>query len=338
MSTKTQDMKDRLKMSLSSKAASLDDRFNRAQEVMKTVQPGTALGVLSATSFSAESYDNGPTKTSFSAERSENGRIIRQVAVAVVHDNPYNARKVYIPERVKELSASIATSKQLVPCYVVPHPDLPGEYILIDGQYRKRAVIDAGINELFIEEGEPITPIEMYRLSREFNKERTEQTVVDDAFAWTKLVTDGVVKTEAELAIAVNESAANVNKTLAVLKLPSQALDKVFENPSNFSMTCCYELFQLSQLVTLEKLLDIIEDVANEKISGRGVETLRKSLQNKVPRKPKEISRQYKINLKEVTGYLKDWDTGKITFEININDMEKRLALLEELKVKFQVE
>lgn len=336
MTTKTKSMTDKLKLSLASKASTLNDRFARAQEVMETVEPGSALGVLTTSSFSDERPNVSPQ--SFSAERLVDGRMILKVPVALVHDNPYNARKVYIPERVKELSASIASGKQLVPCYVVPHQELPGEFILIDGQYRKRAVIDAGINELYIEVGDAVTPLEMYRLSREFNKERSEQTVVDDAFAWAKLVTDGVVKTEAELAIAVNESEANVNKTLSILKLPAVALDRVFEHPASFTMTCCYELFQLSQIVSQERLLEIIDDVAADKISGRGVETLRKSLQNKAPRKQKEISRQYKIKSQEAAGYIKDWDNGKLSFEVTIPDHKLRMEFLEELKKKFMVE
>jgi ParB family chromosome partitioning protein len=56
-------------------------------------------------------------------------------------------------------------------------------------------------------------------------------------------------------------------------------------------------------------------------------------------RKPREISRQYKIQRegKEV-GYIKDWDSGKITIEIRTLEEDERTELVNQLAAKFKIE
>ena len=255
-----------------------------------------------------------------------------------MHDNPYNARQIYDPEIVKSRATSIAADGQLTPAPACRHFERPAEVILIDGGYRKRALQLLGRTEIRIRLEDVRTPRELARLSRVYNKERDDGTALDDALAWRRLLDEGIVQSQDELADLTGVSKAVVSRTLGMLKLPEAALAMIREQPRPVSATAGYELSLLSSLVPDARLLDVIGRVLAGELSTRDLEELRKNIVSGKSRKTKETSRQYKIHEgASRIGVLKEWDDGRVAFEIKLLDPQRRTELVEELKRRFGV-
>lgn len=263
------------------------------------------------------------------------GNLLR-VPISNVHDNPYNARRIYDQEAIKELALSLATEGQLVPAPVVPHPSMPGHYVLIDGHYRKKSLLHAGKDEILCLAGEPVDGLQLYRLSFEINEKRNAQSPLDNAMAWRHLLDEKRVESAADIAELVGLSKGQVSKTLALLDLPPSALAKIQEKPGKFSLKVGYELTLFATQLAEPDLLALIDKVVEEDLSSRQLEAMRDKSQNARPRKPKETSRQYKIRRDgAVIGAIKDWDSGKVAFEIKLPDARQREELLGVLKQHF---
>src|SRR5512133_605508 len=164
--------------------ANVDKRYAAAD----TALAGRPLGLV------GPSLAKAGTAADFSAEigaaRTGTGKAVLRVLLTSVHDNPLNARHIYDPEAVKTLAASIATRGQLVPAPAARHPTLAGHVVLIDGHYRKRALLAAGKTEIECVLQDVSSELDMYRMSYLINEERNAQSPLDNALAWQKLLSE----------------------------------------------------------------------------------------------------------------------------------------------------
>lgn len=338
MTAKSQNRRDLLRASMRAEADSVEKRFAAAEAAMERAPSGLAgafAGVSrgASTTFSAES--EAPARPEAAPAKVE-GRTLIKLPLERVIDNPFNARQIYNHDVIKERAASIATHGQRVPALACEDWRRPGYYILIDGHYRKRAIQAAGKNEIecLIE---PInTDLELYRTSFLLNAERNAQSSLDNALAWQRLLTEQKVDSEEALVELTGLSWGTVNKTLALLKLPAAALDRLREHPAKFGVAVGYEMFLFAKSATEDEVISLMQRVVDEDLSSRELESLRKKKQSKPARKPKEVSRQYKIRSGEAqVGFIKEWDSGKVAFEVRLPDPKERDALVEELKRRF---
>jgi len=324
------DRKALMKQSLSKEKQVVNDRFATAEAVLEKRPSGLAVaGARTETvpSFSAESNNNFV-----------DGQVLK-VPLDLIHENPLNARFIYEPDVIKDLAASIATRGQMVAATAVVHSTLPGHYVLLDGHYRKKAAIAAGCTTLDIVVRAKQSDIEMYRFSWLLNEERSAQSTLDNAFAWRALLDKSVVKNESEIADLLGISLPNINKTLALLEIPTAALDKMREHPQKFGVFISYELTMASRLISEADLLQLIDKIITEDLSSREVAAIRSRFEVGQERKRKETSRQYKIQKEGAAiGALKEWDSGKVTLEIKLPDSKERTQLINELIVRFGIE
>lgn len=339
MTAKNQNRRDLLRASMKAETDSVEKRFAAAEAAMERAPSGLAgafagSGRGASTTFSAES-EAAPRTEAITTVKHE-GRTLVKLPLDRVVDNPFNARQIYSHDVIKERAASIATHGQRVPALACEDWHRPGFYILIDGHYRKRAIQAAGKNEIecLIE---PITSdIELYRTSFLLNAERNAQSSLDNALAWQRLLTEHKVDTEEALVELTGLSWGTVNKTLALLKLPANALDKLREHPGKFGVAVGYEVFLFAKSAPEDEVVALMQRIVDEDLSSRELESLRKKRQAKPARKPKEVSRQYKIRSGNAqVGFIKEWDSGKVAFEVHLLDSKERDALVEELKRRF---
>lgn len=304
------------------------DRFARAEAAIAQHPNGLlkAKGAEAPESFSAES-----------GEAAAEGRVLKKIPLAQLHDNPLNARRIYDPATVQERAASIATHGQKTPGLAAPDPSRPGHYILIDGHYRKRALASAGKTEMecFIESD--LSDLDFYRLSFLLNEQRSDQSALDNAIAWRQLLDEGKVQKEEEICELTGMSAGTVNKTLALLKLPESVLNAMRERPSAIGIATGYELTLYYKLAGEDRTRELALRVMNDGLSSREVETIRKQAQEGKSRKVKEISRQYKIRTSdgELLGTIKEWDSGRVVLDVQLGERDAREALVEALKARF---
>jgi ParB family chromosome partitioning protein len=312
--------------------ANVDKRYDAADNALI----GRPLGLVGPTVATTQA------PADFSAEIAAteplNGKSIVRVPLSMVHDNPLNARHIYDPEALKTLAASIATRGQLVPAPAARHPELDGHVVLIDGHYRKRALLAAGKTDIECVLQDVSSELDMYRMSYLINEERNAQSPLDNALSWQKLLVEQKVPDGAGIAELTGLSTAAVAKTMAFLKLPEAALAKLREAPAKFGVAVGYEIYQISKLVSERELLELMQRTVEEDLSSRTLEALRSKLENAKPRKKKEVSRQYRIKAgKTQIGFIKEWDSGRVAMDINLVDPKERQALVDELKRRFQI-
>ena len=227
----------------------------------------------------------------------------------------------------------------MYPAPAVPHPEIPGHWILVDGHYRRRACEMAGLGHVLIIERAAMPAREMFRLSYALNEERSSQTALDNALSWSDLIAKKVYPSAEELASAVGLSPGKVAKVLALLKLPEEALEVVRENPSAFGPAAAYELCLCAKAMEPPALAEFARKVAAEGLSSREIARERSKLEARSTRRPKEISRQYKIRAgSEVVGTIREWDSGRVSLEVVLADSAEREALVESLRGRFAIE
>lgn len=319
------DTKTRVRESLARAAAPHPNKF----EVAEAELAGRKTGLTTPDEPSSFGAETG-------AAAVEGTRIL-SIPLDRVHDNPFNARHIYDPEIVKDLALSLATHGQYVPAPAVPHKDLPGHYVLIDGHYRKRGLLSANKREILLQILDVTEDLDMYRRSFTINDERNAQTPLDNALAWQRLIDLGLVEGADAIGELLRISKASVSRTMAFLRLPGPALDKIREAPAKFQISVGYELALCAALMDENELLHLMDRVVAEDLSSRQVEAIRANLGSRPGRKPREVSRQYKLWVDgREAGIVKSWDTaGKVTLDIQIADPRLREALVDELRQRF---
>ncbi len=319
------DRKAAMRSTLTQEKAHVADRF-AAAEVVMTDRPA-GLAVAAGPVFRAESGDDHQSKQYL------------RVGLALIDDNPFNARHIYEPEKIAALAASIATQGQLTPALAVRHPSKLGHFRLIDGHYRKKALVGAGKTHIDITVVDQVSDADHYKLSWVANEQRSAQSALDNAISWQKLLDDGVVKEREEIAEMLGLTPSAITKTLALLKLPLSTITRIRERPQKFGVAIGYELSQCAKRLDEQELLVLVQRIIDEDWSSRELEAFRNKLENGPQRKPTEVSRQYKIRAGQAQiGVIKEWDSGKIALEVTLMDPRQRVELLDELKRRFHLE
>jgi len=149
-----------------------------------------------------------------------------RAAYSLIDENPFNARVNYKQQRIHKLALEIKADGQMVPGLATIRN---GRIILAAGHYRWKSIGVAliGYMDLMIYEG--ISDRELYKLSYKENAEREDQTVIDNALAWKKLLDERVYESESSIAEETGISLPNVNKILSLLQLPKSVLNFIEE-------------------------------------------------------------------------------------------------------------
>lgn len=312
----------------------VDARFERADEIMAQ-RPAGLVGpgeLVAVPTFAGES-------------RAGEGRALplRRLPLKQLRDNPYNARRIYDPNRVKEMAANLAAVGQRVPAYAVAHETDPDIFIIIDGRYRRLAAEAAGIEFIDAVIGPSVSAAEMYRLSFTLNEFRTASTPLDNALVWHDLLVNQTVAKEEDLVTLTGLSWPTVNKTLALMRLPVAVHERMREAPAAFGLTTSYELTQFFKLAGEEETTKLVERIIAEDLGRRDVEAIRKAWDSnakaKPERKQKDMSRQYRIRTGgQQTGIIKEWDSGRVSLDVKVLDPKVRADLVAELKQRFNIE
>lgn len=331
------------------------DRFARAEQVI-VERPGgllappvapassaSALAAAAAVSAQDLAVPAGPpVSAGFSAESpiAAGARRLERIPLAFLLDNPLNARRIYDPEVVQDRAASIATHGQKTPGLATPVPGRAGYYYLIDGHYRKRALLAANKTDMecFVESD--LGDLDLYRLSFLLNEQRSGQSALDNAIAWRQLIDENKISKEEEISELTGISAGTVSKTLALLRLPDSVLDVMKEKPAAIGIAAGYELTLYFKLKGEEATRELAQRIVNDGLSSREVESIRRQAQEGRTRKVKEISRQYKIRSEhgEVLGTIKEWDSGRVVLDIQVAERGARTELVSALKTRFAVD
>jgi len=319
-----------VKRDQSMREAAVPSRFNRVDEALSgrsSLLEPPKENVVSLAPSSAEAY---------LANLEQSGKVqARYITMPIsrIDDNPLNSRTIYKEELVAARAASMARDGQLVPVLAGRHPDFPDRAILIDGQFRKLGALRNRAETLDVKLLDGLDPIDFYRLARAANNEREQETVLDVALGYKKLLDQGHAKSNDELAVLVEEGKSKVSKILALLELPQTVLDVIASQPKQFGLSTSYELTLYLKAADEKRTLALAERIRDEELPFQKVKAIRESLENgRTPRK--SLSRQYKVSTDDGAeiGAIKEWGDGKVRVDLVLGSAEKAEAYVAAFK------
>lgn len=227
--------------------------------------------------------------------------------------NPYQPRKVFDDEALKELASSIKEHGVFQP--IIVKKSIKG-YEIVAGERRFRAsklagkaTIPAIIRDFNDEQMMEIALLE--------NLQRENLTSIEEAEAY-KAMLEKLNLTQDELSRKVGKSRSHITNILGLLRLPEEVQKMI--NSSEISMG---HARILSKLEDENQIKEIANKIIEEKISVRETEKLTQNPEferkNKIERK-KEVSNEYK--------YVEDLMREKLDTKVKINDKKIEISFV----------
>lgn len=241
----------------------------------KKLAMGRGLGAI--LSETAEAYEQS---------LSDNSALVLELDIDIIKPNPYQPRKTFNAQALKELSESIIEHGLLQPVVVYDNGD--GDYVLIAGERRLRASKLAGLSNIKA----IVADIDLKRL-RELalieNIQREELNAIELALSYQELLEEYGI-THEELSKRINKSRTQITNTLRLLQLSDEVKQLLSED--KISQGHAKMLVTLSE--NEQKL--VADSIIGQKLSVRDTEILIKKMKDKHDSK-KKTSKDFMPNL-----------------------------------------
>jgi len=245
------------------------------------------------------------------------------ISVSEIRPNPYQPRKLFDEEALKDLSASIKEKGVFTPILV--RKSLKG-YELIAGERRLKASKMAGLKEIpaMVVDFDDANMMEVSLLE---NVQRENLTPIEEAEAY-----DNIIKrlnyTQDELSKKVGKSRAYIANSLRILKLPTRV--RAYVNDGKLSLGHAKALLAFEDE---DKINEIADRVIKEDLTVRDVEKLAKD--KPTVKKKKEVvvdpymeSVRKNLENKFQTGV--ELDGKKIVLHYNdVDDLNRILEIMD---------
>ena len=245
------------------------------------------------------------------------------ISVSEIRPNPYQPRKLFDEEALKDLSASIKEKGVFTPILV--RKSLKG-YELIAGERRLKASKMAGLKEIpaMVVDFDDANMMEVSLLE---NVQRENLTPIEEAEAY-----DNIIKrlnyTQDELSKKVGKSRAYITNSLRILKLPTRV--RTYVNDGKLSLGHAKALLAFEDE---DKINEVADRVIKEDLTVRDVEKLAKD--KPTVKKKKEVvvdpymeSVRKNLENKFQTGV--ELDSKKIVLHYNdVDDLNRILEIMD---------
>lgn len=285
-------------------------------------QKNKALGRGLEQLFASEVLDFDSFESNILDSADEND--IKQINLSEIRSNPYQPRKTFNDEALKELAESIKNYGVFQP--VIVKKSIKG-YDLIAGERRVRASKLAGLDKIpaIIKDFSDDMMREIALLE---NLQRENLTAIELAWAYKGII-DSLHITQDELASKIGKSRSSITNVLGLLRLPAKVQDMILEG--KISMGHAREL---SKLDDNELILKYANEIADKGLSVRDVELMVKmdEVRKKNPINRIHKDNEYKYVEKELREHfgtrvrVKDKKI-EISFE-NSNDLDRILEII----------
>jgi len=249
---------------------------------------------------------------------------LKLIHIKDIQKNPYQPRKDFPEEKIKELAQSIKENGLIQPIIVRQSPVIG--YEILAGERRYRASILAGLSEVPVIV-KNLSDQDMMLHSIIENLQREDLNPVEEAKSYQSLIDKGF--THAEIAEKMGKSRPYITNLVRLLSLPDDILTEV-EN-GRLSQAHARLLIQLSNQEQ-KKLLGRIQ---SEDLSVRQVERLLQEKKKKTLKEKDHFIKEEEESLKKILGLdvdikLQKKDAGKIT--ISFHNQEEYQRFINSLK------
>lgn len=285
-------------------------------------QKKKALGKGLEELFSTEvlDFDTFESNVMESADESD----IKEIPVTDIRPNPYQPRKTFNEEALKELSESIKNYGVFQP--IIVKKGLRG-YDLIAGERRLRATKLAGLSKIpaIVKE---FTDDEMREISLLENIQRENLTAIELAWAYKGIIDNLDIRQE-DLAQKIGKSRSHITNTLGLLNLPENVQKMIL----NGEITMGHARV-LSKMDDNTEINELANKIVNENISVHNLEEIskEKDIKKRVPITRKDVTNDYshlESEMRDILGTKVKIDNKKINiyFE-NVNDLNRILEIM----------
>ena len=288
-------------------------------------QKKKALGRGLEQLFSTEVLDFESFENNIMESASESD--IKRIPVSEIRPNPYQPRRTFNQEALKELSESIKNYGVFQP--IIVKKSIKG-YDLIAGERRLRASKLAGLKTIpaIVKD---FSDDEMREIALMENLQRENLTSIELAWAYKGIIDSLNIRQE-DLAAKIGKSRSHVTNTLGLLRLPDEVQDMVRENKMSMGHARV-----LSKMEDDNKVEELAKKVVQDNISVRDLESIssKEDIPKKVPvvRQPKVNEYQYvEDELRDILGTKVKIENKKI--EIYFDSKVDLTRILDILNVK----
>jgi ParB family chromosome partitioning protein len=215
-------------------------------------------------------------------------RGVEEIEIAKIKTNPYQPRREFNEEAIKELALSIKKYGLLQPVILIKDEE---EYILVAGERRLRATKSLGekyIKAIIVDYSK--NDLREYALIE--NIQREDLNPIEIAYSLQSLIEEHGF-THEELANTISKSRSYVTNLLRILNLPKFVQEKIKNN--NLSAGHAKVLIGLDEKI-LKKVVDEIE---RKGLNVRETEKLIQKIKNPKPEKEDEELDEIVINVVE---------------------------------------
>ena len=258
-------------------------------------------------------------------EEADKDEII-EIDLSQLRSNPYQPRKIFDEEALKELSESIKEYGVFQP--IIVKKSIKG-FDIIAGERRVKASKMAGKTTIpaIVRD---FTDEQMMQIALLENLQRENLTAIEEATAYKDII-NALNITQDDLAKKLGKSRSHITNMLGLLRLPNSVQDMVLK--SEISMG---HARVLSKLENNEDITSLAEQVVNNNVSVRELE----NMVNSKYKRTVEINRRERSNSKEykyIEEALEDKLGTKVRLSSNkivvnytsLNDLNRILEILD---------
>ncbi|MDO4376768.1 MAG: ParB/RepB/Spo0J family partition protein [bacterium] len=258
-------------------------------------------------------------------EEADKDEII-EIDLSQLRSNPYQPRKIFDEEALKELSESIKEYGVFQP--IIVKKSIKG-FDIIAGERRVKASKMTGKTTIpaIVRD---FTDEQMMQIALLENLQRENLTAIEEATAYKDII-NALSITQDDLAKKLGKSRSHITNMLGLLRLPNSVQDMVLK--SEISMG---HARVLSKLENNEDITSLAEKVVNNNVSVRELE----NMVNSKYKRTVEINRREKSNSKEykyIEEALEDKLGTKVRLSSNkivvnytsLNDLNRILEILD---------
>lgn len=243
-------------------------------------------------------------------ESATNEEVI-EISLDELRPNPYQPRKVFDDEALKELAASIKEHGVFQP--IIVKRSIKG-YEIIAGERRYRASILAGKEKIpaIIRE---FSDEQMMEIALLENLQRENLTAIEEAYAYKNML-EKLELTQEELSVKVGKSRSHITNIIGLLRLPKDIQTMIAKQEISMGHARV-----LSKLSDEEQIKNIAKQIIEKKLSVREVEDIVNDnnieRKIKIERKTKQVDNNYK--------YVEDILREKLDTKVKIK--EKKIEI-----------
>ena len=189
---------------------------------------------------------------------------IQDIPINEIRPNPYQPRKSFNEEALRELSESIKNHGVFQP--IIVKKGIRG-YDLIAGERRLRASKMAGLDKIpaIVKD---FSDDEMREIALLENIQRENLTAIELSWAYKGIIDNLDIRQE-DLALRIGKSRSHITNILGILKLPSKVQELVLNNKITMGHARC-----LSKLEDESEIFSLAQDVVNKNLSVRELEDI----------------------------------------------------------------